>query len=427
MADHMIMLTASAAQAIRSGNGWGHLTLKVSGPELLAGVSAVSSGNGPKMATEPAPLGHFVRSGDDIATGHWYRVPAFVNLQWLFARAQDGMIELAVFRGLIPNGFRSPGGGAYLAITHALDAEAEFPEMTVPEFALWRLTAEGALPLPISVQPTRTGMPALEPHWPVAELAETTMLVVGTGSIGGAVAHALAGYGIGRLHLLDPDRLQWHNLPRHVCGERHVGRFKVNALRDDLAELRPDTTVEQHVLNVVTDADKVRDLLTEVDLVLCAADGVPPRQVVSHLARRAGKTAVLACVLETGGLGEIIRLRPWADVGCLGCQREALFNAGGLRPEPTLDAEYGIGTTHRPMTAVGADLHLVGQLAAKVAVATLLERQGHHDQVLGGEHGVIALRPQPGWLPPYDVNRLGAVTWHPAGPPSPGCPTCEAP
>ncbi|WP_425559020.1 ThiF family adenylyltransferase [Kutzneria kofuensis] len=48
----------------------------------------------------------------------------------------------------------------------------------------------------------------------------------GAGSIGGAAAHALAAYGVGRLHLLDPDRLEWHNLPRHVCGEKHVGRFQ---------------------------------------------------------------------------------------------------------------------------------------------------------------------------------------------------------
>jgi molybdopterin-synthase adenylyltransferase len=426
VADHTIILTASAANAIRAGSGWGWLTLKVSEPDLLAGVSAVSSGNGPRMPTDPGPPGHFIHSGDNVPGGCWYRVSAQANMLWLFAHMQHGMIELSRFRELVP-AVRRPGGESYLAITHAPERDPEFPEITVPEFVLWRITPEGAFPLPIILQPVVTGLPALEPHWPVSELADRRVLLVGAGSIGGAAAHALAGYGVGRLHLLDPDRLGWHNLPRHVCGEKHVGRFKVDALRDDLERLRPDTTVKPHTLNVISDADRVRDLLTEVDVVLCAADGVPPRQVVSHLARRASKTAVLACVLENGGIGEIIRLRPQSDTGCLACRRDALYESDGLRPEPTLDGEYGTGTIHRPMTAAGADLHLVGQFAAKVAVATMLERLGHPDQVLGGEHAVLALRPQPSWSPPFDVRRLGEAKWLPGTAPIAGCPTCEGP
>ncbi|MDQ1684998.1 MAG: hypothetical protein QOC82_1735 [Frankiaceae bacterium] len=37
------------------------------------------------------------------------------------------------------------------------------------------------------------------------------------------------------------------------------------------------------------------------------------------------------------------------------------------------------------MTAVGGDPHLVGQAAAKAAVATVLDRIGHTDQRLPGE------------------------------------------
>jgi hypothetical protein len=92
---------------------------------------------------------------------------------------------------------------------------------------------------------------------------------------------------------------------------------------------------------VVADADQIRALLTRTGLVVCAADGVAPRRVVSHLARRAGLDTVVACVLEDGGLGEILRLRPWKDCGCLVCQRQTLAATGGLDPEPTLDAGYG--------------------------------------------------------------------------------------
>jgi hypothetical protein len=79
------------------------------------------------------------------------------------------------------------------------------------------------------------------------------------------------------------------------------------------------------------------------------------------------------------------------------------------------------------MTAVGSDLHLVAHLAAKTAVATILERAGHPDQRLPGEHALIGLRRQPFVAPPFNLDRTGELRWLPATPPRPGCPTCEAP
>ena len=79
----------------------------------------------------------------------------------------------------------------------------------------------------------------------------------------------------------------------------------------------PETEVEAYPLDVVADADQICPLLAPVNLVVCATDGVAPRRVVSHLARRARLDAILACVLEDGGLGEVLRLRPWKDRGCL--------------------------------------------------------------------------------------------------------------
>lgn len=59
------------------------------------------------------------------------------------------------------------------------------------------------------------------------------------------------------------------------------------------------------------------------------------------------------------------------------------------------------GNPHRPTTAVGPDIALVGDLAAKVAVASLLDRSGKPDQRLPGEHP----RRRPAAARP--VHRLG--------------------
>jgi molybdopterin-synthase adenylyltransferase len=94
-----------------------------------------------------------------------------------------------------------------------------------------------------------------------------------------------------------------------------------------------------------------------------------------------------------------------------------------MDPEPMLDSGYGTGAVHRPMTAVGSDLALVGQYAAKVAVATLLEYSGHYDQRIDGDWAVVGLRgdlraPEPFRLSP------GEVRWLPHVASVPSCPTC---
>ncbi len=295
-----------------------------------------------------------------------------------------------------------------------------------------RNTAHGGSTGSRHVPPTSTCSPApasAGPNWspagPWKRCAERGWPSIGVGSIGATAADALAGYGIGTLSLVDPDRLLSHNLIRHPLTARDLGRNKVAGLADQMRRAWPETTIEPLALDVVVDADRIRPLFEDCDLVLCAADGVTPRRVVSHLARRAQIPAVLACVLEDGELGEVLRLQPWPTIGCLACQRRHLADAGGFDPEPTLDAPYGVGSDHRPMTAVPGDLHLVGRLAAKIAVATLLERAGHHDQILPGDHLMLALRPRTNLPPPANLRRSTDQRWTELGPPTPSCPTCS--
>lgn len=392
-------------------------------------MSGISEGaEGSIISVDPAPRNRLLAGCDSVPTGYWYRATGELHALWHLLRVRCGTsLKLDAFKDAVPSGFKTPGDGGYVAITHAPGVKDAFPESNLPDLLAWRVTRAGFQPLEVSVEPEATGIVQLEGHWPVEELHSARVMLIGAGSIGSATAHALAGYGVGHLTLVDPDRLQWHNLVRHTSSRRHIGRAKVTALSEEVTQLRPDTRVAPLALDVIEHADKIRALLSDTHLVVCAADGVAARRVTSHLARRAGLTAVLACVLQDGALGEILRLHPWPQHGCLTCRRQSLAEAGGLDPEPALDAGYGTGTRHRPMTAVGPDLHLVAHLAAKTAVATLLERAGHPDQRLPGEHALVGLRRQPGWAPPFDLNRTGELRWLPATPPRPGCPTCEAP
>lgn len=425
----LILIPQGAATRLRTAGPSGRLSLRISRPDDLAVVSGISEGaEGSIISVDPAPGNRLLAGCDPLPPGYWYRATSELHGLWHLLRVRCGTSStLDAFKNGVPSGFKAPGASGYVAITYAPGVEGKFPEGGLPDLVAWHVRGAGVQPLEVSVEPEATGILQLRGHWPVEELQNARVMVVGAGSIGSATAHALAGYGVGHLTLVDPDRLQWHNLVRHTSTRKHIGRAKVTALAEELAVLRPDTAVAPLALNVIEDADHVRALLIDTDMVVCAADGVAARRVTGHLARRAGLTAVLACVLQDGAIGEVLRLRPWSQHGCLTCRRHSLTEAGGLDPEPALDAGYGTGTWHRPMTAVGPDLHLVAHLAAKTAIATILECAGHPDQRLPGEHALLALRRQPGCAPPFDLERTGEVRWLPATPPRPGCATCEAP
>ena len=426
----LVMVPAEAADKIRASGGvWGSLTmLRVPDDDMYL-VTAYQFGTGGALLpvgfkTEPARA---QQREPTAYAAYWYRRD--VNLHWQhysLASRPGHVIPLDAFRHLVP-ALPHPHNDALLVITHAPDVLGNRDLDRLPEFAAWRVTREGVEPYDLAVEPASHGLSQLAGHWPIETLRATAVLVVGVGSIGAEIATNLAAYGVGRLDLLDPDRLLWHNTVRHVLSDREVGRFKTDALRDTLAARWPDLDVRSHAKDVVGNADEVRVLLQEGDAVVCATDGIASRRAVSHLARRAGRDAILTSVLEDGAFGEVLRLRRAPDEGCLLCRRAHLYGTGRMDPERALERGYGDGDPHRPMTAVGSDLHLMGALAAKVTIASLLQRHGHNDQRLPGEQAVVALRPQPDFKAPFDLNRATQVQWHPATPPRPDCVTCGPP
>lgn len=418
----VLIVTENVAEGVAASTAtWGIVRFLLDEVNTLTAAVGFSEKDGARLDTSRDILrDHVLSHADHHTEGLWYRAPEGLHdhYRWLL-RLRAG-VPLEEFKRLFPAWRATANEGATLVLT--VDPQG------ARRWAAWAVTAAGVSPLDVTVLrgPRADPITELADDWPIEALAEARITVVGVGSIGSAVAHALATAGVGHLSLVDDDRLLWHNLVRHQSTRRDVGRYKVDAVADSITTRWPRTTVDPLRLNVITNADMMRTLFDASDLIVCAADGVSPRRVVSHLARRAKKTAVLACVLVDGAIGEVLRLRPWPGHGCLLCQRQKLVDDGVLDPEPLLDRPYGTGDRHLPMTAIGSDLQIVGQLAAKLAVATILEEHGHYDQRVLDEYMTIGLRPDGNTAefgPPFDVA-CGEVRWLPPHPPLPDCPTC---
>jgi len=79
-----------------------------------------------------------------------------------------------------------------------------------------------------------------------AKLDAARVAVCGIGGLGSNIAIALARAGVGRLHLIDFDRVEITNLNRQQYKVSQIGMLKTEAMRENLAEIAPycDVTLD---------------------------------------------------------------------------------------------------------------------------------------------------------------------------------------
>lgn len=424
-----LLATAETLQSLsRAPAGWGWLDLKVSRVEGLIAVEAYTKGDGFAGSriggrALDLPERHRLRNADTTRyAAVWYRGRDDIPLKQIhddYRRRPHIACSITDFMGFINQGWREPSAdGTFLVLV-------EDRSMDTYNWTAWDLSGGQAVPADLLIYDKNIDPSSVfKDHWPQDDTHAATIAVIGVGSIGSAAALAASDYQIGRIVLIDPDRLRVHNVARHRCRIEDIGRFKVDAVADEIRRNTATIEVVPLRFNIVSDADWVRPVFDNVDVVICCTDGVTSRQATSHLCSTSATSVVFACVLEDGALGEIVRNPERSDVGCLRCLRMHLEEFGVMDPEPGLDLEYGTGTTHRPMTAIAGDLALMGQLAAKAAVTTILERRGYRDQRWTADHLIIGLRPDLEWGPPFDLTRVLDVTANSMPPRNPECPLC---
>lgn len=103
-----------------------------------------------------------------------------------------------------------------------------------------------------------------------AKFEAARVAVCGLGGLGSNVAIALARAGVGRLHLIDFDRVEPSNLNRQQYAAAQVGLPKAEALRANIAAVNPFCDVVAETVRV-TEAN-LAALLAEDDVVCEAFD-----------------------------------------------------------------------------------------------------------------------------------------------------------
>lgn len=94
--------------------------------------------------------------------------------------------------------------------------------------------------------------------------------ICGLGGLGSNIAISLARAGIGKLILIDFDRVDLTNLHRQQYKADQIGRYKTEALTENLRELAPYTELEIHTQRITE--RNAAALLKEADIICEAFD-----------------------------------------------------------------------------------------------------------------------------------------------------------
>ena len=101
-------------------------------------------------------------------------------------------------------------------------------------------------------------------------ISSATVAVCGLGGLGSNKAIALARSGIGKLLLIDFDCVDVTNLHRQQYKASQIGRYKAEALAENLLEIAPYTEI--HTVTVKITEENFAELVKEADIVCEAFD-----------------------------------------------------------------------------------------------------------------------------------------------------------
>ena len=117
------------------------------------------------------------------------------------------------------------------------------------------------------------------------KLSETSVAVCGLGGLGSNIAISLARAGVGKLHMIDFDKVDISNLNRQQYFPEQLGMYKSDALYETLKRIAPYCEIQKDCVKL--DDDNIPHLLADEDIIVEAFD-------------RADQKAMLVnCVLET--------------------------------------------------------------------------------------------------------------------------------
>lgn len=220
-------------------------------------------------------------------------------------------------------------------------------------------------------------------------------LLVGGGSLGGAVAAELAKAGAERVTIIDPDEYEANNAVRHVLPVRWTATGKARAVAAQTRQLNPFCHASAVGLRIgsAEAATELPGLLADHDVVIDTTGSAGVARILNRYCRTAGRTLIVVG-LTTGAYGaDLVVLR--AGGPCWECFDDRRHD-GSIPP-----AAAGPVSTLTPVGCAAPTFSGAGfeatELAANIARTAVRASLLTHYPPLDYDWAVLNFRQEPRW------------------------------
>lgn len=149
------------------------------------------------------------------------------------------------------------------------------------------------------------------------KLLDSHALVIGAGGLGSPAALYLATAGVGRITLVDDDKVELSNLQRQILHTTaSLGRPKAESGRDMLAAFNPETRIDARVARLQGQA--LDEAVAAADVVLDCSDNFTTRHAINRACVHHRKPLVSGAAIRFDGQISVYDLRR-TDAPCYHC------------------------------------------------------------------------------------------------------------
>jgi sulfur carrier protein ThiS adenylyltransferase len=133
------------------------------------------------------------------------------------------------------------------------------------------------------------------------KISSTAVAVCGLGGLGSNIAIALARAGIGKLILIDFDKVDITNLHRQQYKANQIGMNKTEALQDNLKEINPYLETKIHTIRL--DENNTKDVLSGANIICEAFDNAECKAMLVNLVLDSMPDKYIVAASGMAGLG----------------------------------------------------------------------------------------------------------------------------